>query len=196
MQEAHINFRDNFQAFRAMGAVKVRPPCHTHAPATQLPPPLAPTTPTNTSTKPRPPLSCTHLTPPLKTHTHTHTRTQVRFVLDLLEQHPALPLVVVSDTDAVWLRPPWTYFQQRPAAEFFSSSDCLSHQVSARQHVCVWGGGECVDGWAVGGWTHLHLAPSACRAGLVRARRRLQVEVEWRRDHGQPRCGHVPGNGE
>ncbi|KAL4437974.1 hypothetical protein ABPG77_004195 [Micractinium sp. CCAP 211/92] len=72
------NFRGNFSAFRAMGAVKVR------------------------------------------------------FVLGILEQHPSLPLVVVSDTDTVWLRQPWPYFEQRPATEFFISTDCLSHELEDR----------------------------------------------------------------
>ncbi|KAI3438688.1 hypothetical protein D9Q98_001108 [Chlorella vulgaris] len=75
---------------------------------------------------------------------------KVRFVLELLEQHPTLPLVVVSDTDTVWLREPWDYFADRSSAEFFISTDCLSHQ----------------------------------------------VEEEWKEMHGQPRCGHVPGNGD
>ena len=74
---------------------------------------------------------------------------QIRFVLELLERHPQLPLVVVSDSDAVWLRAPWPYFQQRPRPDFFISSDCLSHR----------------------------------------------LEAEWAPNHGQPRCGHVPGNG-
>lgn len=56
---------------------------------------------------------------------------QVRFVLNLLEQHPTLGMVVVSDSDAVWLRQPWPYFQQRPRADFFISTDCLSVQVGA-----------------------------------------------------------------
>ena len=74
---------------------------------------------------------------------------QIRFVLDLLDKHPQLPLVVVSDSDAVWLRAPWPYFHQRPRPDFFISSDCLSHR----------------------------------------------LEAEWAPNHGQPRCGHVPGNG-
>lgn len=69
------NFRGDFHAFRAMGAVKVE------------------------------------------------------FVAKLLEQHPKLPLVMVTDTDTVWLREPWTYFEQRPQAEFFISTDCLSMRV-------------------------------------------------------------------
>lgn len=73
---------------------------------------------------------------------------KVRFVLGLLEQHPSLPLVVVSDSDTVWLRAPWPYLEQRPAAEFFISTDCLSHE----------------------------------------------VEERWQEAHGQPRCGHIPGN--
>ncbi|KAL4422581.1 hypothetical protein ABPG75_008778 [Micractinium tetrahymenae] len=73
---------------------------------------------------------------------------KIRFVSDLLEQHPRLPLVMVSDTDAVWLRAPWPYFEQRPRAEFFISTDCLS----------------------------------------------MQVEEEWKPNHGQPRCGHIPDN--
>jgi hypothetical protein len=47
----------------------------------------------------------------------------------ILERHPQLPLLVVSDSDTVWLRQPWAYFEQRPAADFFISTDCLSHQV-------------------------------------------------------------------
>lgn len=58
---------------------------------------------------------------------------QVRLVLRLLEEHPSLPLVVVADSDTVWLREPWTYFEQRPTAEFFISSDCLSHEVGPCQ---------------------------------------------------------------
>ncbi len=61
-----------------------------------------------------------------------HPNKQVRFVLGILEQHPSLPLVVVSDTDTVWLRQPWPYFEQRPATEFFISTDCLSHEVGRR----------------------------------------------------------------
>jgi len=57
------------------------------------------------------------------------TSSQVRLVLRLLEEHPRLPLVVVADSDTVWLRQPWAYFEQRPSAEFFISSDCLSPQV-------------------------------------------------------------------
>ncbi|KAL4425654.1 hypothetical protein ABPG75_009670 [Micractinium tetrahymenae] len=57
---------------------------------------------------------------------------KVRFALGMLEQHPSLQLVVVSDTDTVWLRQPWDYLEQRPAADFFISSDCLSHEVEER----------------------------------------------------------------
>ena len=39
---------------------------------------------------------------------------QVRLVLGLLQDHPGLELVVVSDSDIVWLREPWTYFEQVP----------------------------------------------------------------------------------
>lgn len=56
---------------------------------------------------------------------------QVRFVLSVLEDHPALPTVVVSDSDTVWLRSPFPYLEQRRSAEFFISSDCLSHQVGS-----------------------------------------------------------------
>lgn len=50
-------------------------------------------------------------------------------MLRLLEEHPRLPLVVVADSDTVWLQQPWTYFAQRPDAEFFISSDCISAEV-------------------------------------------------------------------
>ena len=56
---------------------------------------------------------------------------QVLLVLEILERHPKLPLLVVSDSDTVWLRQPWTYFDQRPAADFFISTDCNSIEASA-----------------------------------------------------------------
>ncbi|KAL4452531.1 hypothetical protein ABPG75_008193 [Micractinium tetrahymenae] len=57
---------------------------------------------------------------------------KVRLVLRLLEDHPRLPLVVVADSDTTWLREPWTYFEQRPGAEFFISSDCISAEMEDR----------------------------------------------------------------
>lgn len=54
---------------------------------------------------------------------------QVRLVLQLLEENPGLPLLVVADSDTAWLRQPWTFFERRPGAEFFISSDCLSVEV-------------------------------------------------------------------
>lgn len=57
---------------------------------------------------------------------------KVRLVLRLLEQHPRLPFVVVADSDTVWLQQPWTYFEQRPGADFFISSDCLSVETEER----------------------------------------------------------------
>jgi hypothetical protein len=54
---------------------------------------------------------------------------QAQLVLEILERHPQLPLLVVSDSDTVWLRQPWAYFEQRPAADFFISTDCLSTEV-------------------------------------------------------------------
>ncbi|PSC76658.1 glycosyltransferase family 77 [Micractinium conductrix] len=57
---------------------------------------------------------------------------KVRLVLGLLQDHPGLELVVVSDSDIVWLREPWTYFEQRPTADFFVSSDCLSIEMEER----------------------------------------------------------------
>ncbi|KAL4426068.1 hypothetical protein ABPG77_007864 [Micractinium sp. CCAP 211/92] len=57
---------------------------------------------------------------------------KVRLVLQLLEENPGLPLLVVADSDTAWLRQPWTYFEQRPGAEFFISSDCLSVEMEDR----------------------------------------------------------------
>jgi hypothetical protein len=50
-------------------------------------------------------------------------------VLGLLESYPSLEVVFISDSDVVWLREPWTYLRQRPRADFFVSSDCLSPKV-------------------------------------------------------------------
>lgn len=50
-------------------------------------------------------------------------------MLKLLDEHPALPMVVVSDVDVAWLAHPGPYFEQRPNAEFFISTDCLSMKV-------------------------------------------------------------------
>jgi hypothetical protein len=61
---------------------------------------------------------------------------QIRFVLDLLEQHPSLEVVVVSDSDCVWLREPWQYLEQRGAADFFISTDCLSVKVRTGAVAC------------------------------------------------------------
>lgn len=52
-------------------------------------------------------------------------------MLKLLDEHPSLPLVIVSDVDVAWLGDPLAYFQQRPNAEFFISTDCLSMRVRA-----------------------------------------------------------------
>ncbi|KAI3429416.1 hypothetical protein D9Q98_005511 [Chlorella vulgaris] len=54
---------------------------------------------------------------------------KAQLVLEILERHPQLPLLVVSDSDTVWLRKPWAYFEQRPAADFFISTDCLSTEM-------------------------------------------------------------------
>jgi hypothetical protein len=111
---------------------------------------------------------------------------QVRFVLELLEQHPTLPLVVVSDTDTVWLREPWDYFADRSSAEFFISTDCLSHQASVAAVNCKWTARVAIAAFQV------------CNSQLTSAPGSppRQVEEEWKEMHGQPRCGHVPGNGE
>lgn len=77
---------------------------------------------------------------------------QIQFVLGLLEQHPTLELVVVSDSDCVWLRPPWQYLEQRQGVDFFVSTDCLSAKVRGLSHrqpthrecVCVCVCGCCV----------------------------------------------------
>lgn len=120
-------------------------------------------------------------------------RTQVRFVLGLLEQHPSLPLVVVSDSDTVWLRAPWPYLEQRPAAEFFISTDCLSHEVGTRRH--PW--------WLMGG---LHAV--LCCAGALRActpapltpalhfRRRPRWRSGGRRRTGSRAAGTSPAMSE
>lgn len=72
--------------------------------------------------------------PPALTLSPSHTSApllwQVQLVLEILERHPRLPLLVVSDSDTVWLRQPWPYFEQRPDADFFISSDCNSVDVS------------------------------------------------------------------
>ncbi|PSC68599.1 glycosyltransferase family 77 [Micractinium conductrix] len=54
---------------------------------------------------------------------------KTRFVLGLLEAHPSLPVVVVADSDQVWLRPPGEFLAHHPAADFYTSTDCLSHQL-------------------------------------------------------------------
>lgn len=38
--------------------------------------------------------------------------------------------LVVSDTDTVWLRNPTPYLEDHPIADWFISTDCLSHSVS------------------------------------------------------------------
>ena len=63
---------------------------------------------------------------------------QVEFVLSVLNARPNLDTIVVSDTDTVWLRDPRPYLASHPAAEWFASTDCLSHAVSGRQK----GGGQ------------------------------------------------------
>ena len=51
-------------------------------------------------------------------------------MVQLLERYPNLETVVVSDTDTVWLRDPQDYLAKHPAADWFASTDCLSHAVS------------------------------------------------------------------
>ena len=57
-------------------------------------------------------------------------RLQVDFVVQLLERFSNLDTIIVSDVDTVWLRDPRDYLAQHPAAEWFASTDCLSHAVS------------------------------------------------------------------
>ena len=47
--------------------------------------------------------------------------------------HPSHPWLACSvrPADTVWLRHPQQYFDQRPAADWFISTDCLSHEVEA-----------------------------------------------------------------
>ena len=54
---------------------------------------------------------------------------QVDFVLRLLQRYRNLELVIVSDVDTVWLRDPRDYLATHPAADWFASTDCLSHTV-------------------------------------------------------------------
>lgn len=142
-----------------------------------------------------------------------HPNKQVRFVLGILEQHPSLPLVVVSDTDTVWLRQPWPYFEQRPATEFFISTDCLSHEVGRRgrqgmQQAPAWSLVVCccaaprraVRCRPVAVPCRAPACPPACplpaRQQRLSARQQLlpvQLEDRWQ-PHGLPRCGHIPGN--
>ena len=109
---------------------------------------------------------------------------QVRLVLEILERHPKLPLLVVSDSDTVWLRQPWTYFNQRPAADFFVSSDCLSHRASDCSSISpspVLLCNRFHAGSERFGWLRLTLPA-------------LQMEDEWQPGHDKVLCGHVPGN--
>ena len=131
----------------------------------------------------------------------------------LLDAHPTLKLVVVSDTDTVWLREPWAYFEQRPAPEFFISTDCLSVQVLLFEAAAARPLDLCLpaattasqDGAAarhIGrcGQALQRAASAACAlhdpsahpppAGLACP----QTEEDWKKEHGQPRCGHIPDN--
>ncbi|EFN57248.1 expressed protein [Chlorella variabilis] len=56
---------------------------------------------------------------------------KIQLTLSILEGGGGVDTVVVSDSDTVWLRHPQQYFDQRPAADWFISTDCLSHEVEA-----------------------------------------------------------------
>ncbi|KAL4446836.1 hypothetical protein ABPG77_008080 [Micractinium sp. CCAP 211/92] len=55
--------------------------------------------------------------------------TKVQFALSLLEADNGFDTVVVSDSDVVWRRDPTEYLEQHPSADWFVSTDCLSHEV-------------------------------------------------------------------
>lgn len=69
---------------------------------------------------------------------HLPNKTQVQLALSVLENAAnGIDTVVVSDADAAWLQDPCPYFAQHPAADWFISTDCLSHEVGC------WAGGGC-----------------------------------------------------
>jgi hypothetical protein len=113
-------------------------------------------------------------------------------VLDQLDRHPQLSLVVVSDSDVVWLRQPWNWLSQRPNADFFVSTDCLS--VKVRRQVGLWGGwrllcmpGSCDVCMQVGiGCSGCEAGCSACwmhavTAARARCKAASPVFGRWRR---------------
>ncbi|KAL4434049.1 hypothetical protein ABPG75_000490 [Micractinium tetrahymenae] len=55
--------------------------------------------------------------------------TKVQFTLSLLEADNGFGTVVVSDSDVAWMRDPTDHFAQHPSADWFISTDCLSHEV-------------------------------------------------------------------
>ena len=95
-------------------------------------------------------------------------------MVELLDRYPNLETVIVSDTDTVWLRDPRDYLAQHPAADWFASTDCLSHLVRAvRRQPCD------VSPNLVADTFDLHCA---------------QTEERWMVSQDIPRCGHTPGH--
>lgn len=73
-------------------------------------------------------------------------------VLRLFDEIQARTIVLV-DTDTIWLRDPFPFFDQHPEADMFVTTDCLSHEVEVHSmiHVprCGHVEGGLGDGWAL-----------------------------------------------
>lgn len=181
LKEDSKNFRNDFAAFRAMGAVKVRRGWRGGGGGLRQ---VRPVIAAGHAAAGAAAAACL-VTPPGHCLLSTPPPPQVRFVLELLEAHPTLHTAVVSDSDTVWLRPPWPYLDQRPAADFFVSTDCLSVQVRPVVGYPAGCRAGCRAGRRAGRVTSFNCHPvcPACSAALPADR--------WRTSGGRPTTSHA-----
>jgi hypothetical protein len=61
--------------------------------------------------------------------------------------------VVLTDTDTIWLRDPFPFFDQHQEADMFVTTDCLSHEAEVHNIIslprCGHVEGGLGDGWAM-----------------------------------------------
>ena len=153
--------------------------------------------------------SCSALSlPPLPTSDTTHLQHTTVYAplthrLHRLPTGRPPPLSAPPLPDTAWLRDPTEFLDTKPAADWFHSTDCLSHEVGGR--VCGWVAG-CVLR-TVACLLPCLLArvpwhePASLRASVrpllpapTRPPARPQTEAAWQPVHNQPRCGHITGN--
>jgi Nucleotide-diphospho-sugar transferase len=59
--------------------------------------------------------------------------------------------VVLADTDTIWLRDPFPFFEEHPQADMFVTTDCLSHEAEVHSIINLPRCGH-VEGSLGGGW--------------------------------------------